>query len=97
MLMETLALALATICIFVRSVFRVAELSAGFGGKLANDEVTYMILEGAMIVIASVTLTIMHPGIGFGKVAWEEGDWHFRDHQEKNFQKGGFPMTREEI
>lgn len=91
------SLALATICIFVRSVFRVAELSAGFGGKLANDEVTYMILEGAMIVIASVTLTIMHPGIGFGKVAWEEGDWHFRDRQEKNFQKGGFPMTREEI
>lgn len=55
-----------------------AELSGGFGGHLANDEVSYMILEGVMIIIASLALTIMHPGIGFGKVAWAEGDWHFR-------------------
>jgi hypothetical protein len=96
-LLTILALALATICIFIRSVFRVAELSAGFGGQLANDEVTYMVLEGAMIIVASVTLTAMHPGIGFGRQAWEEGDWHFREHQEKHFQKGGFPMTREAI
>jgi len=37
-----------------------------------------MILEGAMIIIASLASTIMHPGIGFGRVAWAEGDWHFR-------------------
>jgi hypothetical protein len=92
-----IALALATICIFIRSVFRVVELSAGFSGKLANDEVTYMVLEGAMIIIASVALTVMHPGFGFGKQAWEEGDWHFREHQERHFLKGGFPMTREEL
>jgi hypothetical protein len=72
------ALALATLTIFTRSVFRVAELSDGFGSYLANDEVLYMILEGAMIVIASTALTVMHPGIGFGKEAWKAGDWHFR-------------------
>jgi hypothetical protein len=37
-----------------------------------------MILKGAMIVIASLALTIVHPGIGFGRVAWAEDDWHFR-------------------
>lgn len=37
-----------------------------------------MILEGAMIIVASLTLTIMHPGIGVGRVAWAEGDWHFK-------------------
>ncbi|KAI9731475.1 MAG: hypothetical protein M1835_003523, partial [Candelina submexicana] len=42
------ALSLATLTIFVRSVFRVAELSQGFDGSLANDQVTFMILEGAM-------------------------------------------------
>jgi hypothetical protein len=42
-----------------------------------------MILEGAMIVIASLALTIVHPGIGFGRVAWAEDDWHFRS------RKGG--------
>ena len=37
-----------------------------------------MILEGAMIVIASLALTIVHPGIDFERVAWAEDDWHFR-------------------
>ena len=56
---------LATLCILIRSRFRVAELSDGFGSKLANRRVTYMILEGAMILIASVTLTSLHPGVAF--------------------------------
>ncbi|KAL2841009.1 RTA1 like protein-domain-containing protein [Aspergillus pseudoustus] len=57
---------LATICIYIRSVFRVAELSNGFGSHLANDEVTFMVLEGAMISIAVISLSTWgHPGIGF--------------------------------
>lgn len=51
-----------------------------------------MILEGAMIVIASLALTIVHPGIGFGRVAWAEDDWHFRSRKgvvaEKHSGKG---------
>jgi hypothetical protein len=90
------ALALATMTIFTRSVFRVAELSGGFGGHLANDQVSYMILEGAMIAIASIALTVMHPGFGFGRKAWAEGDWSFRSRKggmgEKNNGKG-----REEV
>ena len=39
-----------------------AELQGGFDGALANDQVTFMILEGAMVSIASLALTIMHPG-----------------------------------
>jgi hypothetical protein len=70
-----LALGLATICIFFRSVFRVTELSGGFGGRISNKEVPYMILEGAVIIIASIALTILHPGVGFGRDAWAEGNW----------------------
>ncbi|KAA8650803.1 RTA1 domain-containing protein [Aspergillus tanneri] len=55
-------LAVATFTIIVRSVFRCAELSAGLGGDLANDEVTFMVLEGAMIAIAVIALTVLHPG-----------------------------------
>ncbi|KAF8855425.1 RTA1-domain-containing protein [Acephala macrosclerotiorum] len=62
-------LTISTLTLFTRSIFRVAELSSGFGGHLANDEVSYMILEGAMVVIASVLLTVMHPGVGFGRQA----------------------------
>ncbi|CAF9943749.1 MAG: hypothetical protein ALECFALPRED_001191 [Alectoria fallacina] len=61
-----IALVIATLTIFIRSCFRVAELHGGFNGKLANDQVSFMILEGAMVVIASVALTVWHPGLVFG-------------------------------
>ena len=65
-LTDILALIIATIAIFIRSCFRVAELKGGFDGKLANQEVTFMILEGAMVAIASIALTVAHPGLIFG-------------------------------
>lgn len=61
---------LATVCIYIRSVFRVAELSGGFNSHLANDQTTFMVLEGAMISIATISLSTWgHPGIGF------QGQW----------------------
>ncbi|KAH7039905.1 putative RTA1 domain protein [Microdochium trichocladiopsis] len=59
------ALAAATILIFIRCAFRVAELSEGFNGPLANNEVTFMIFEGPMIMLATLALTVFHPGICF--------------------------------
>ena len=53
------ALATATILIFVRSIFRVAELQSGFDSELANDEVALMILEGAMMMLAVGLLTVI--------------------------------------
>lgn len=70
------SLALATICIFIRSVFRVAELSEGFKGHLANNQISFMILDGTMVIIACLTLTIMHPGRAFGRV-WGEANFTF--------------------
>ncbi|KAL8976112.1 MAG: hypothetical protein Q9205_007820 [Flavoplaca limonia] len=61
------SLSLATLCIYIRSIFRVAELQEGFDGHLANDEITFMILEGAMVAIASIALTVPHPGMVFGQ------------------------------
>ncbi|KAE9376813.1 RTA1-domain-containing protein [Stipitochalara longipes BDJ] len=62
-------LCVATVTILIRSVFRVAELSGGFHGPLANNQISFMILEGAMICIACLSLTIMHPGVCF------QGEW----------------------
>lgn len=59
------AVGIATLFIFIRSVYRTAELSQGFKGSLANDEVTFMILEATMIALAVIALTVMHPGIAF--------------------------------
>lgn len=60
--------------IFIRTCFRVAELSGGFTGPLINNELSYMILEGAMIIIASTLLTIGHPGTGFQE-NWATADF----------------------
>lgn len=62
-ILTLLGLAIASGTIFVRCVFRVAELKDGFSSSLANDEVAFMILEGTMIAIASICLTVGHPGL----------------------------------
>jgi hypothetical protein len=72
------ALILATIFILTRSVFRVAELSKGFGSRLANEEIPFMVLEGAMIVLATGLMTIYHPGSAFGAV-WPNAGWTWKN------------------
>lgn len=62
-------LIVATLTILTRCAYRVAELSGGFKGPLANDQVTFMILEGTMVIIACICLTVFHPGICF------QGHW----------------------
>lgn len=71
------ALGLAVVLIFVRSVYRVAELQQGFDGSIANNEATFMVLEGPMIIIAVLALTILHPGIAFGG-RWSDGTWSIK-------------------
>lgn len=80
---EWVALIIATIFIFIRSCFRVAELSGGFGSALANDQITFMILEGAMIVSACLCLTLFHPGRAFAG-GWKSAGYAFRTRGEKN-------------
>jgi hypothetical protein len=70
-------LAVATLTIFTRSTFRVAELSGGFHGSLANNQISFMILEGAMVTIACSCLTLLHPGIAF-QGHWADADFKFR-------------------
>ncbi|KAG4441697.1 hypothetical protein IFR05_002831 [Cadophora sp. M221] len=65
----------ATGLILVRSCFRVAELVDGFRSKLANDEVLFMILEGGMIILATLILTVFHPGRYFKREMWKESGW----------------------
>ncbi|PWY86610.1 RTA1-domain-containing protein [Aspergillus sclerotioniger CBS 115572] len=62
---------LAVVCIYIRSCFRVAELCGGFSSHLANDQTTFMVLEGMMISIAVIAMSTWgHPGIGFNG-RWE--------------------------
>ncbi|PLB47686.1 putative RTA1 domain protein [Aspergillus steynii IBT 23096] len=83
-----LSLGVATLTIITRSVFRCAELSEGFDGKLANDEITFMVLEGAMIAAAVIALTVYHPGWVW-KGQWNDAVWSVRsDKGDKGGYKG---------
>ncbi|RFU26563.1 hypothetical protein B7463_g9789, partial [Scytalidium lignicola] len=73
---QVATLFLATGCLFVRTVFRSVELSGGFKGKLANNEVEFMVLDGVMVIIACLCMTIMHPGYAFAK-RWNEAKFPF--------------------
>ena len=56
------ALAVATLGIFIRSIYRVIELSQGWEGHLIKIEKYFIVLEGAMVVVAVVALNLFHPG-----------------------------------
>lgn len=47
-----------------------AELSGRFNMKLFKDQVTFMILEGSMIIVVCSTLLLFHPGVSI------QGLWH---------------------
>ena len=59
------ALALATFCIFIRSIYRVAELSEGWTGALIRNQHLFIGFEGAMVVVAVLVLNALHPGFCF--------------------------------
>lgn len=59
------AVIVAFVGIFVRCVYRIPELTGGWGSELMRNEPEFIVLEGVMIVIAVGALTIFHPGYCF--------------------------------
>ncbi|KAF1969976.1 RTA1-domain-containing protein [Bimuria novae-zelandiae CBS 107.79] len=55
----------AYLAIFTRCVYRIPELTGGWGNPLMRNEPEFIALEGVMITIAALTLTVFHPGICF--------------------------------
>lgn len=67
------ALALATICIFWRSVYRVAELAEGWTGDLIKKQNLFIAFEGIMVIVAVLALNIFHPALCFKEGVQGEG------------------------
>ncbi|KAI9651853.1 MAG: hypothetical protein M1829_002125 [Trizodia sp. TS-e1964] len=59
------AIALATVCIFVRSIYRVIELAEGWRGELIKNEDLFIGLEGVMVIVAALLLNVFHPAYMF--------------------------------
>ncbi|KAG6829098.1 hypothetical protein H0H92_005711 [Tricholoma furcatifolium] len=58
----SLALAFSTTCLFIRAVYRVAELADGWTGRIIRTEIYFDILDGAMVTLAIYSLNFIHPG-----------------------------------
>jgi hypothetical protein len=85
------ALVIATVCIFWRSVFRVAELSEGWNGPLMKRQDLFIGFEGVMIIVACLVLNVFHPSICFKEMMQSEGaKWFGRKGAkgEKSGEKG---------
>jgi hypothetical protein len=61
----------------------VAELSQGFDSKIAKSETAFLILEGTMILVACLCLTIYHPGIAF-QGRWADADFSMKRRKDKS-------------
>lgn len=61
----TLAMSFAVLTIFTRCVYRLCELSEGWSGYLITHEWYFIILDALMIALATVAMTIFHPGYAF--------------------------------
>ncbi|KAI7152959.1 RTA1-domain-containing protein [Hortaea werneckii] len=59
----------AFLTIFIRCVYRIPEMSGGWGNDLMRKENEFLILDGMMIAIACILLTVAHPGIFFPNIS----------------------------
>ncbi|KAJ4315286.1 hypothetical protein N0V84_008441 [Fusarium piperis] len=58
-------ISVAYIAIIIRCIYRIPEMEMGWGSDLMQNETTFMILDGAMILASVWLLTIFHPRFFF--------------------------------
>jgi hypothetical protein len=56
------AVAFAFITVLIRCIYRIPEMAGGWGNPRMRDEPEFLILDGLMIALACVSLTVFHPG-----------------------------------
>ncbi|ROT38266.1 RTA1-domain-containing protein [Sodiomyces alkalinus F11] len=55
------AVSVAYLAIIVRCIYRIPEMSNGWGSELMQNETTFLVLDGAMVLVAALVLTVVHP------------------------------------
>ncbi|RHZ47503.1 hypothetical protein CDV55_101538 [Aspergillus turcosus] len=59
---------LAYFTVLIRCVYRIPEMAGGWGNPLMQKEDEFLVLDGMMIAVAILALTILHPGFFFGSI-----------------------------
>ena len=62
-------LALAFLTVFTRCVYRIAEMAGGWSNPIMQNETEFLVLDNAMVLIATAALTIFHPGYCFPRLS----------------------------
>lgn len=63
------AIALCSVLIFVRCIYRLIELAEGWTGYLILREAYFLVLEALIVFIGTFVLSVIHPGFVFGRNA----------------------------
>ena len=63
------AILLAFLTIFTRCVYRIAEMAGGWSNPIMQDETDFVVLDGVMCMVATLCMTVFHPGYGFPLLA----------------------------
>ncbi|CAK7564862.1 MAG: hypothetical protein SEPTF4163_002765 [Sporothrix epigloea] len=64
-----IAVAVAYVCILIRCIYRVAEMAGGWGNNIMQDQPSFIVLEGIMILAAVGLLAGFQPGYLFPQMA----------------------------
>lgn len=59
------AVIIAYVTVLTRCIYRIPELAGGYQNAVYVNETDFIVLDGVMISIATVVLTVFHPGIFF--------------------------------
>lgn len=62
-------LLLAFVAIFIRCCYRIAEMAGGWANPIMQNETDFIVLDGVMVLVASLCLTVLHPGYCFPRLA----------------------------
>ncbi|KAE8354034.1 RTA1 like protein-domain-containing protein [Aspergillus coremiiformis] len=53
----------AYVTVLIRCIYRIPEMAGGWGNPLMKKEAEFLVLDGMMIALAVLALTVFHPGI----------------------------------
>ncbi|KAJ6781978.1 hypothetical protein PWT90_01264 [Aphanocladium album] len=59
------AMCSAYMAIFIRCIYRIAEMAGGWGNHIMQDQPSFLVLDSSLVLVGSALLTIFHPGIFF--------------------------------
>ncbi|EMD42086.1 hypothetical protein CERSUDRAFT_110633 [Gelatoporia subvermispora B] len=55
----------STVFLFIRAVYRTAELADGWNGRIIETQVYFTVFDGLMVVLAMLIMNVTHPGFLF--------------------------------